>query len=68
MRLQSLALPDNMDGLQGSGVRSSVQNRGRDVGGAPAGDRLYAPIGSELAGFVWESKLTWFHCGGSKLI
>ena len=42
MRLLSVALPDDMDRLQGSGVRSSIQDHGRGAGGSPTGDRRHA--------------------------
>ena len=35
MRLLSVQLPDGIHRLQGSGVRSSVQDHGRGAGGAP---------------------------------
>ena len=70
VRLISAAMPDGMDRLQGSGVRSSVQDHGRAAGGAPTGDRRHASTGSSqndlaLAG---ASKLICFLGGWSKFI
>ena len=68
MRLLFVALPDDMDRLQDSGVRSSVPDHGRGAGGAPTGDRRLASTGSfqnDLA-LVGASKLTCFLCGWSK--
>ena len=65
MRLLSVALPDDMNRLQGSGVRSSIQDHGRGAGGAPTDDRRHASTGSsrnDLA-LVGASKITWFLCG-----
>ena len=62
MRLLSVALPDDMDRLQGSGVRSSIQDHGRGAGGSPTGDRRHACKNSsrnDLA-LVGASKLIWF--------
>ena len=68
MRLLSVALPDDTDRLQGSGVRSSVQDRGRGAGGAPTGDRRHASTGSfqNDLDLVGASKLTSFMCGWLK--
>ena len=70
MRLLFVALPDDMDRLQDSGVRSSVQDHGRATVGAPTGDRRHASTGSSqndlaLAG---ASKLICFLGGWSKFI
>ena len=41
-----MALPIGMERLQGSVVRSSVQDHGRGAGGALTGDRCHASTGS----------------------
>ena len=46
MRLLSVALPDDVNCLQGLVVRSSVKDHGRGAGGAPTGDRRHASPGS----------------------
>ena len=69
MKLLSVALPEDMDRFQGSGVQSSVQDHGRGACGTPTGDRCHTSTSSsqnDLA-LVEASKLTWFLCGWSKL-
>ena len=46
--------------MQGSGVRSSVQDNGRGAGGVPTGDRRLASTGSSQNDFdlVGASKFT----------
>ena len=46
MRLLSAALPDDVERLQGSVVRSSVQDHGRGAGSALTGDRRHASTSS----------------------
>ena len=60
MRLLSVQLPDGIHRLQGSGVRSSVQDNGRGAGGVPTGDRRLASTGSSQNDFdlVGASKFT----------
>ena len=79
VRQLSVALPDDMDRLQGSGVRSSVQHHGRGAGGVRTGDRRHPSTrsspndlalawASKLTCFLFEwSKLTWFQSKRSKL-